>query len=63
MHMLIAMAAVTVFTSVVLPCLLSGGASLRPALEAGCCLAITTRRLPCTIVLVTLPSLHLAFYC
>ena len=63
MHMLIAMAAVTVFTSIVLPCLLFGGTSLCPALEAGCCLAITTRRLPCTIILVTLPSLYLAFYC
>ena len=63
MHMLIAMAAVTVLTSIVLPCLLFGGASLCPALEAGCCLAIITRRLPCTILLVTLPSLHLAFYC
>ena len=63
MHMLIAMAAVTVLTSIVLPCLLFGGASLCPALEAGCCLAIITRRLPCTILLVTIPSLHLAFYC
>ena len=63
MHMLIAMAAVTVFTSIVLPCLLFGGVSLCPALEAGCCLTTTTRHLLCTIILVTLPSLHLAFYC